>query len=82
LFCSSIEQYINIAYNETHEKWFLLKPNQKKITLTNLKNQNFYAYCPYATINNKIEVLFLDNFLYILMKHLTTGGLFDQQKVF
>ena len=66
------------------KKWYLLKtkPRQEKIALANLENQDYDSYCPYATINNKIEVLFLDNFLYILMKPLTTGGLFDQQKVF
>jgi transcriptional antiterminator RfaH len=42
------------------KKWYLLKtkPRQEKIALTNLKNQNYHAYCPYATINNKIVVLF------------------------
>ena len=42
------------------KKWYLLKtkPKQEKIALANLKNQNYHAYCPYATINNKIVVLF------------------------
>ena len=42
------------------KKWYLLKtkPRQEKIALANLENQDFDSYCPYATINNKIVVLF------------------------
>ena len=42
------------------KKWYLLKtkPRQEEIALANLKNQNYRVYCPYATINNKIVVLF------------------------
>ena len=42
------------------KKWYLLKtkPRQEKIALANLENQEYDSYCPYATINNKIVVLF------------------------
>ena len=42
------------------KKWYLLKtkPRQEEIALANLKNQNYHAYCPHTTINNKIVVLF------------------------
>ena len=42
------------------KKWYLLKtkPRQEKIALANLENQDYDSYCPYATINNKIVVLF------------------------
>ena len=42
------------------KKWYLIrtKPKQEKIAITNLENQNFHVYCPWAKIDNKIVVLF------------------------
>ena len=42
------------------KKWYLLKTKarQEKIAVSNLKNQNYYIYCPIAKVNNKSVVLF------------------------
>jgi transcriptional antiterminator RfaH len=42
------------------KKWYLVKtkPRQEKIAISNLENQNYHVYCPWAKINNKIVVLF------------------------
>jgi len=42
------------------KSWYLLKtkPRQEKIAISNLRNQNYYVYCPSALINNKNVVLF------------------------
>jgi transcriptional antiterminator RfaH len=42
------------------KNWYLIKtkPRQEKIAVSNLENQNYYAYCPCAKINNKIVFLF------------------------
>ncbi len=42
------------------KKWYLIKtkPRQEKIAITNLKNQDYNVYCPWAIINNKNVILF------------------------
>ncbi len=58
------------------KKWYLIKtkPRQEKIAKQNLESQSYMTFCPMATLNNRLVVLF-PGYLFVQLNDKTQNWL-------